>query len=321
MHALNRVSGAQMDVPVGTSVYAQFLNSRGGIEADVTATRLQAEQFLVLTGHPSQIRDANWIRAHAEADWRFEVVDVTSAYSLLGLHGPLSREILALLSDDDLSSESFPFGSARQIDLAHARAWAIRRSFLGELGYELLIPAEFSAHVYEVLRGRGVGRGLWHVGMFAMNACRLEKGFRHFGHDIGEDDTPYEAGLGFTVDLSKPEFVGRTALAAQRAAHGAATPDRLVHISVPEATEVGGPFLIHNETIWRDGMLVGHVTSGGWGHRLERMVGLAALHREDGVHADWVAEGGFEVRIAGKSYPAELQLAPFYDPAGERMRS
>ena len=321
VHALNRVSGAQMDIPVGTSVYAQFLNSRGGIEADVTATLLGPEQFLILTGHASQIREAHWIRSHADADWQFEVVDMTSAYSLLSVHGPMARSILNLVSDDDLSNGSFPFGAARQIDLAHARAWAIRRSYLGELGYELLIPAEFTAHAYEALLAEGVSRDLRHVGMFAMNACRLEKGFRHFGHDIGEDNTPYEAGLGFAVDRAKPDFVGRAALAAQRAAHGSATPDRLVAISVPGATEVDGPFLIHNETVWRDGNLLGHVTSGGWGHRLGRMVGLAALHREDGVHADWIAEGGFEVRIAGKSCPAELQLVPFYDPAGERMRS
>ena len=157
--------------------------------------------------------------------------------------------------------------------------------------------------------------------MFAMNACRLEKGFRHFGHDIGEDDTPFEAGLGFAVDLSRPEFLGRRALAAQWAAHGRATPYRLLAISVPGATERGGPYLIHNETVWKDGALVGHVTSGGWGYRLERMLGLAFLHREEGVQEDWIGAGGFEVQIAGERHTAELQLAPFYDPAGSRMRS
>ena len=286
----------------------------------MTATRLGNEKFLVLSGHPSQVRDAHWIRSHADASWRFEVMDATSAYGLLSVQGPESRNILSLLSGSDLSNESLPFGAAREIDLGHARVWAIRRSFLGELGYELLFPTEFSAHVYEALRETGTASGLRHVGMFAMNACRLEKGFRHFGHDIGEDDTPYEAGLGFAVDLAKPDFVGRAALAAQRAAHGAATPHRMAVMAVRGATERDGPYLIHNETVWRDGALVGHVTSGGWGYRLRKMVGLATLHQEDGVHAEWVAEGGFEVRIAGETHSAELQLDPFHDPAGTRMR-
>ncbi len=321
VQALNRVSGAQMDVPAGTSVYAQFLNARGGIEADVTVTRLESDRFLVLSGHPSQIRDAAWIRVHAEPHWRFEVVDMTSAYSLLSVHGPKSRRILSRLSDADLSTDLFPFGAAREIDLAHARAWAIRRSFLGELGYELLVPTEFSAHVHESLIAAGAPLGLRHAGMFAVNACRLEKGFRHLGHDIGEDDTPYEAGLGFAVDLGKPAFIGRSALAAQKATHGSATPYRIAAISVPDATERKGPYLIHNETVWKDGNIVGHVTSGGWGYRLGRMVGLVSLHRESGVDADWIAGGGFEVRIAGCTYPAEIQLKPFYDPAGLKMRS
>ena len=321
VHALNRVASAQMDMPVGVSVYTQFLNPRGGIEADVTATRLGDEQFLVLSGHPSQVRDAHWIRSHADSAWRFEVVDTTSAYGLLSVQGPESRNMLSLLSGSALSNEFLPFGAAREIDLGHARVWAIRRSFLGELGFELLIPTEFTAHVYEAMREAGTATGLRHVGMFAMNACRLEKGFRHFGHDIGEDDTPYEAGLGFAVNLAKPDFVGRAALAAQRATHGAATPYRMAVLAVRGATERDGPYLIHNETVWKDGTLVGHVTSGGWGYRLRKMVGLATLHHEDGVHAGWVTEGRFEVRIAGVAHSAELQLAPFYDPAGTRMRS
>ena len=321
VHALNRVSGAQMDVPADTSVYAQFLNPRGGIEADVTVTRLGCDRFLVLSGHPSQIRDASWIRAHAKPCWRFEVVDMTSAYSLLSLHGPESRGILSRLSDVDLSSDSFPFGAAREIDLAHARAWAIRRSFLGELGYELLVPTEFSVHVYESLIAVGAPLGLRHAGMFAVNSCRLEKGFRHLGHDIGEDDTPYEAGLGFAVDLDKPAFIGRAALATQRVTHGAATPYRIAVISVPGATERKGPYLIHNETVWKDGNIVGHVTSGGWGYRLGKMVGLVSLHRKSGVDAEWIAGGRFGVRIAGETHPAEIQLAPLYDPAGLKMRS
>lgn len=320
LRALDRVSGARMDVPVGTSVYTQFLNHRGGIEADVTVTRLADQQFLVVTGHPSQIRDQAHIRAHADPDWRFEILDATGAHGLLTLHGPASRAILQALSGDDLSNAAFPFGAAREIDLAHARVWAIRRSFLGTLGYELLIPTEFTAHVHEALVRAGQPHGLRPAGMFALAACRLEKGFRHFGHDIAEEDTPYETGLGFAVALDKGDFIGRAALQAQKTRYGAATPDRTVAIRVPGATAQDGPYLIHNEPVWKDGMLVGHVTSGGWGWRLEAMVGLASLHRSEGVSRDWIGSGGFSVQIAGRMCPVEVQLAPFYDPDGHIMR-
>jgi 4-methylaminobutanoate oxidase (formaldehyde-forming) len=318
VRALDRVSGARMDVAPGTSVYTQFLNARGGIEADVTVTRLSETSFVVLTGHPSQIRDRHWIERHADPAWRVAVFDATSGYALLSLHGPRSREILEATSGDDLSNARFPFGAAQEIDVAHARAWAIRRSFLGELGYELLIPTEFAAHVREAIMAAGAPHGLVHAGQFAMNACRLEKGFRHFGHDIGDEDTPYETGLGFAVALDKGDFLGREALAAQKAG-GPATRHRTVCIAVPGLTEEG-PYLIHNEPIWREGRIVGHVTSGDWGVRLGRMVGLATLSREEGVSKAWLEEGGFEVQIAGELHPAEIQLAPFYDPNGARMR-
>lgn len=317
--ALNRVSGAQMDVAVGTSVYTQFLNEKGGIEADVTVTRTAAQGFLVVTGHPSQIRDQAHIRAHAHPDWRFEIFDATASFALVSLHGPASRDILQSLSDDDLSNAALPFGAAREIDLGHARALVIRRSFLGELGYELLISTEFTAHVYDALTEAGAPFGLRHAGMLAMNACRLEKGFRHFGHDIAEEDTPYETGLGFAVDLAKKPFLGQTALSAQKAA-GAATPNRTVVIRVEAATAKSGPYLMHNEPIWRGAALVGHVTSGGWGWRLSAMIGLATLHRSAGVSKAWIDEGGFEVQIAGRRYPLTVQLGPLYDPEGQRMR-
>jgi 4-methylaminobutanoate oxidase (formaldehyde-forming) len=310
---LNRIASAQMDVPTGTSVYTPFLNANGGIEADVTVTRLSPTAFLVVTGHPSQIRDAALIRAATGPEDHAETFDATSAHALLSLNGPASRAILQSLSDDDLSNTAFPFGAAREIDLAHARVTAVRRSFLGELGYELLIPTEFSAHVHEALVEAGNPYGLTHGGMFALNACRLEKAFRHFGHDIGEDDTPYEAGLGFAVDATKPQ---PARLLAQK---GLPLPHRLAAIRVERATE-DGPYLIHNEPVLQGGRIVGHVTSGGWGHRLQSMIGLAALHRPEGVTAEWLAQGGFTVRIAGADHPATLQLQPFHDPKGIIMR-
>jgi 4-methylaminobutanoate oxidase (formaldehyde-forming) len=320
--ALNHVCGAQMDVDVGKSVYTQFLNTKGGIEADVTVTRVTPRSFMVVTGHPSQMRDQYWLKSNADPAWQFEVVDVTSAHCLLTLHGPKSREILQSLSNDDLSNETFPFGTAREIDIAHARGWVIRRSFLGELGYEMMFPTEFTEGVYEALLETGTPHGLRHMGMFAMNACRIEKGFRHFGHDIAEDDTPYEAGLGFTVALDKADgFLGKACLTRQKADEGPAYKHRIVSIKVPDLTAEYGPYLIHNEPIWKNRDIVGHVTSGDWGFRLEAMVGLATIEKEGGATKAWIEEGGFNVQIAGKMYPIEAQLSPFYDPNGEIMRS
>ena len=320
--ALNHVCGAQLDVDVGVSVYTQFLNVNGGIEADVTVTRIAPLSFMVVTGHPSQMRDQYWIKSNADPSWNFEVLDATSGYSLLTLHGPKSREILQSLSTDDLSNHAFPFGAAREIDVAHARGWVIRRSFLGELGFEMMFPTEFTEGVYEALIEAGTPHGLRHMGMFAMNACRIEKGFRHFGHDIGEDDTPYETGLGFAVKLDKKgDFLGKTRLAIQRAEEGPAYKHRTVSIMVPGLTAKEGPYLIHNEPIWKEGKIVGHVTSGDWGFRLQAMVGLATLEKEAGATKAWIDEGGFEVQIAGEMYAIQAQLGAFYDPKGEIMRS
>ncbi|MGI9436861.1 MAG: glycine cleavage T C-terminal barrel domain-containing protein, partial [Geminicoccaceae bacterium] len=320
VRALNRVCGAQMDAAIGTSTYTQFLNDAGGIEADVKVMRTGPERFIVVTGHPSQMRDQHWIKAHADPDWRFELFDATSAYALLTVHGPKARPILEVITDDDIGAESFPFGAAREIDLAFARGLVIRRSFLGEVGFEMLIPTEFVHDVYEKLMAAGAPWGLRHMGMFAMNACRLEKGFRHFGHDIAEDDTPYEAGLGFAVKLDKPDaFCGKEALARQKAG-GAATRHRMVSIAIEGVTAEAGPYLIHNEPIWKDGAIVGHVTSGDWGFRLEKMIGLATLHHADGVKKAWIDEGGFQVQIAGDLFDIETRLKPFYDPSGDIMR-
>ena len=318
--ALNRVCSAQIDVDVGASVYTPFLNERGGIEADVTVTRLAEQRFLVIGGHPSQIRDQHAIARHADPNWRFEIFDATAAFALLSLHGPKARAILQTLSGNDLSATNLPFGGVAEIDLAHARVWVIRRSFLGELGFEILVSTEFAAGVYEAILAAGEPLGLRHMGMFALNACRIEKGFLHFGHDIGEDDSPLEVGLGFAVDWNKPAFVGRDALLEQRSKFGNNTAHRTAAVYVPGLQAEHGPYLIHNEPIWRDSTIVGHVTSGDFGFRLGGVYGLVTLHQDGGVSRPWIEGGGFEVQIAGTRYPIELSLRGFYDPAGERMR-
>ena len=316
--ALNYISANEIDVPVGRSVYTHWLNPRGGIEADLTVTRLVSDEFLVVSGHPSQCRDRAWLESHLDPQWRMHVEDVTTGFAMFALSGPKSREILGALSDADLSNEAWKFGEARLIDVGYARCWVLRRSFVGELGYELFPTTDFARHVYEELIREGAPRGMMHGGFFAMNHCRLEKGFAHFGLDVGEDDTPFEAGLGFTVALDKSEFIGREALVQQRGA--GPIESRLVCGRVVGATLKDGPYLLRNEPIWKEGSLVGYVTSGAWGFRVGGSLGMAMVRHRHGVTADWLGEGGFEVEIATVRHPIELQFASFYDPKGGRIR-
>jgi glycine cleavage system aminomethyltransferase T len=319
LKALNYLSANEMDVPVGRSVYTQWLNVRGGIEAELTITRWSEEEFVVITGHPSQIRDRAWFQAQVDPSWHVQCHDVTAAYAMFSISGPESRDILQALTDADLSNHSFPFGVAKYIDVGLTRAWVLRRSFLGELGYEIYPSTDCSRHVYEELLRAGMPRGLVHGGFLAMNHCRLEKGFVHFGHDIGEDDTPLEAGLKFAVALDKPDnFIGRDALMRQQAS--GVLSNRLVNARVREASLEQGPYLLRNEPIWKGAQIVGYVTSGAWGYRLGGSFGLAAMQRAAGVTATWLAEGGFEVEVAGVRHAADLQFGGFYDPKSQRLR-
>jgi heterotetrameric sarcosine oxidase gamma subunit len=320
IRALNHVSANQIDVPVGRSVYTHWLNQRGGIEADLTITRWGPDEFLIVTGHPSQARDRAWLESHLDPVWRVQVHDVTSAYAMLSLSGPKSRDILQALSDADLANEALPFGAARLIDVGYARCWVLRRSFLGELGYELYPSTEFARHVYGELLREGASRGMTHAGFLTMNHCRLEKGFVHYGHDVGEDDTPLEAGLRFAVSFDKPEnFVGRQALERQRDA--GPIESRLVNVKVRRATLEDGPYLLRNEPIWKEDAIVGYVTSGAWGFRVGASLGMASLRRAGGVTGDWLREGNFKVEVAGVRHAIDVQFSGFYDAKSDRMRS
>ena len=318
--ALNYVSTNDVDVPVGHSVYTQWLNERGGIEADVTVTRFSSEEYMVITGHPSQIRDRAWFRSHLDPASQVQCHDVTSNHAMFSLSGPRSREILQALTDANLSNDAFPFAEARFIDVGYGRTWVLRRSFLGELGYELYPTTDLARHIYDELVREGTPRGLIHAGFLAMNHCRQEKGFVHYGHDIGEDDTPLEAGLRFAVSFEKPGgFIGREALLKQRRA--GPIESRLVNLRVRQASLSGGPYLLRNEPIWRDGSLVGYVTSGAWGFRLSGSFGMASIRKPGGVTAEWLAEGRFEAEVAGVRHALDLQFPGFYDPKNQRLRS
>lgn len=319
LRALNHVSANRMDVPVGKSVYTHWLNSRGGIEADLTVTRIDRDDYLVVTGHPSQVRDRAWFLDQVDPAWSVACVDVTANYAMFSLSGPRSRALLGALTDADVSNAAWPFGEARWVDIGLGRAWVLRRSFLGELGYEIYPTTDLARHVHEAIVAAGAEHGLVHAGFLAMNHCRLEKGFVHFGHDIGEDDTPLEAGLGFAVDFDKDGgFIGREALVRQRDAGPPET--RLVNLRVRAATPGDGPYLYRNEPLWQGDDIVGYVTSGAWGFRLGGSFAIASVRRSGGVRAEWLAGSGFEVEVAGVRHPVDLQMPGYYDPTGTRLR-
>ena len=315
---LNRVAANNVDVEPGRIVYTQWLNQRGGIEADLTITRLSETGFMVVTAGVSQIRDFAWLKRHIPADAHCIATDITSGLPMIGLMGPNSRALLQKLSGEDLSTAAFPFGRSREIELGYARVRASRITYVGELGWELYVPAEFAAHVFDTLMQAGGEFGLEPVGMHTMNNCRMEKGYRHFGHDIGDEDTPLEAGLGFVVGWDKPGgFIGRDALLKQKEA--GPLPKRMVALALEDDSEAA-PMMYHEEPIYRDGVIVGNTTSGAWGHRVGKSLALGYVRNAGGVTKDWLAAGKWEVEIAWKRYPARVQFQPFYDPKNERIR-
>jgi 4-methylaminobutanoate oxidase (formaldehyde-forming) len=311
---LNRISSAEVDVEPGTSVYTTWLNDRGGIEADLTVNRLDEERFLVVTAFSTQVKDADWIARHTPDGARMTVTDVTSGYAVLGVFGPRARDIVAPLTDADLSNEAFPFGTLQEIDLAYARAIAVRRTYMGELGWELYVPTEFALGAFDALWESGAPNGLVAAGYHAMNSLRMEKAYRHWGDDIGDEDTPLEAGLSWGVAFDKPGgFIGHDALVAQR---DTGVTRRLVQFRLDDP----GPLLYHDEPVLRDGQLVGRITSGMYGHTVGAALGMSYVDCEPGTPRAQVLEGTFEVDVNGVLVPATASYRPFYDPDSLRIR-
>lgn len=312
---LGRICANDVDVPVGRIVYTQWLNERGGIEADLTVTREAEDAYLIVSSCATQTRDFSWLCRNIPSAARSAAVDVSSAYAVLGLMGPRSRELLATLTDADLSSAAFPFGTSRIIDLGYARVRASRITYVGELGYELCVANEFAPALFDLLLEAGAPFGLRLAGYHAMNSLRMEKAYRHWGHDISDEDTPLEAGLGFALAWNKAGgFIGREALLEKRTA---GLKRRLVTLAL-EAEE---PLLYHNEPIWRNGRLVGKTTSGMFGHTLGRPLALGYLDNDgEAVTPEWIAAGRYELEVAAERLPARVSLQPFYDPASERVK-
>ena len=314
---LNRISANDVAVPLGRVVYTQWLNERGGIEADLTVTREAEDRYLIVTSAANQTRDFAWLKRHIAEDVRAGVVDVTSAYAVLSVMGPRSRDLLQSLTPDDLSNAAFPFATSREIDLGYALVRATRITYVGELGWELYIPTEFALGVYDAIVAAGEPFGLRHAGYHALNSLRIEKAYRHWGHDITEEDSPLEAGLGFAISWRKPGgFVGREALLRQKESAGLMR--RLVTFALEDADRM----LYHSEPIWRDGRLVGRLTSGMFGHTVGRAVGLGYVEAAGEIATDaYIAQGKFEIEVAGDRVPAKTTLGALYDPKSERVKA
>ena len=316
---LNRICANNIDVDPGRIVYSQWLNERGGIEADLTVTRLEANKFMVVTGSVPQTRDMAWLKRHTPDDAHCVATDITSGLPMLTIMGPKSRALLEKLSGADLSNAAFPFGTSKEIEIGYARIRASRITYVGELGWELYIEAEFAEHVLETIQAAGAEFNLTPAGMHSMNNARMEKAYRHWGHDMSDEETPLEAGLGFAVAWEKPGgFIGREALLKQKALPH--LPKRLVSIALQDDSATA-PMIYHEEPIYRNGVNVGSTTSGAWGHRVNKSLGLGYVKSAEGVTKDWIETGTWEVELAWKKYPAKVQLGSFYDPKGDRIKA
>ncbi len=314
---LQRICTADVDVALGRIVYTHWLNERGGIEADLTVTRLAEDRYLVVSGAAVTNRDLDWLSRHVPEDAHCFCTDVTAGWSVFGVMGPESRALLERVMATDLSNAAFPFGTTQQVEIGCVVARAFRVSYVGELGWELYVSSDQARHAYDVLLEAGSGHGLVPAGMHALDSCRIEKKFVHFGHDVGDEDTPMEAGMRFVCSFDKPiQFIGRDAVLAQIDG-GAPQKKRLVQFLLADPDAM----LYHHEPILRDGVTVGFLTSGNYGHTLGGSVGLGYVRCEDGVDAEYLDSGNWQIDVAGVPVTARASLRALYDPKGERARS
>lgn len=313
---LNYIATNDVAVPVGKAVYTQFLNERGTIEADLTITRVADDAFWVITGAVTHTHVFHWIKSHIPTDVHCMIADISGAYGMLNIQGPSARALLSRLTDTSLSSDAFAFGTMQDIEIGYQSVKAQRLTFMGELGWELYIPTEYLQQVYDAIVEVGSDHGLRHCGYHALQTLRMEKAYREWGHDIGSDETPFEAGLGFASKIDKPGgFIGRDAVAREKEKN--AKTKRLVHFLLKDPE----PLLYHNEPILLNGEMNGHTLSAMYGHTLGGSVALGYLHNQEGITPAWLDEQNVEIVVAGKSVPAQASLRPMYDPKSERVKS
>jgi 4-methylaminobutanoate oxidase (formaldehyde-forming) len=308
---LQRLCANDLDVAPGGIVYTQMLNQRGGIESDLTVSRLSETAFLAVVPGATLQRDLAWLRKHP-ADEFVVITDVTAAESVLCLMGPYARKLIQKVSPNDFSNEKNPFGTFQEIEIGMGLARAHRVTYVGELGWELYVSTDQAAHVFEAIEEAGAEFGLKLCGLHTLDSCRIEKAFRHFGHDITDEDHVLEAGLGFAVKTGKGDFLGRDAVLRKKEA---GLERRLVQFQLTDPE----PLLFHNEAIVRDGKIVGTITSGNYGHHLGGAIGLGYVPCRGETEAD-VLGSVYEIEIAGERFAAEASLRPMYDPKAERVR-
>jgi len=313
--ALSWIASNDVARPVGSLIYTQMLNDKGGIECDLTVARIAEDEYYIVTGTGFATHDFNWIARNIPAEMHAELVDVTSAYCVLSLMGPNARAVLEQVTGSDVSNAAFPFGQVRTIGISGCPVRALRITYVGELGYELHIPIEYATTVYDVLMASGGELGLVNAGYRAIESCRLEKGYRAWGSDIGPDHTPVEAGLGWAVKIRKNiPFRGREAIERQLSG---GVKKRLACF-VPDDPDT---VLLGRETIYRDGKRVGWLSSGGFGYTLGKPIGYGYVRNTDGVTEDFILSGTYELDIARERIPCKLSLTPLYDPDMARVKA
>ncbi len=312
--ALNWIAANDVSRPPGSLTYTQMLNQRGTIECDLSVARLAKDQFYIVTGTGFATRDFHWISANIPKGMNCQLFDVTSANAVLSLMGPRARNILSKVTDSEVGNEEFPFGSVKTIFIASAPVLALRITYVGELGWELHAPVEYAGAVYQALMEAGADEGLVNAGYRAIESCRLEKFYRAWGSDVGPDHTPLEAGLGWAVKLKKNvAFVGREAITAQKRAG----VKKLLACFVVDDPDV---LLFGRETIFRNGERVGWLTSGGYGHGVQKSIGLGYVRNRKGVDKDFVLGGNYELEVAGQRVKCSVRLRPLYDPGMARVK-
>jgi len=313
---LQRICSANVDVEPGRLVYTHWLNERGGIEADLTVQRLAEHEYLVVSGAVVANRDLNWLARNIADDAACAYVDVTAAWAVLGVMGPDSRALMSRCSDFDFSNENFAFGDVREIEIGCVPVRAARVSYVGELGYEIYVSSDMARHVFDHLYRAGKEFDMTLAGMHALDSCRIEKAFRHFGHDISDEDTPVEAGMSFVCSMTKnTRFIGYEAIARQKDERP--LNKRMVQFQLEDADTI----LYHHEPVLCDGSIVGHLTSGAYGHAVGASVGMGYVHSETGVNREYLDAGRWEIMVGTERIPAQSSLSALYDPRGDRMRS
>ena len=308
---MNYIGGGQYDVDIGKIVYTQFLNNNGGIEADVTVTRLSEAAYLVVTPAATRLADQTWMERN-KGEFNVVITDVTPGEGVLAVMGPKSRELLEKVSPNDFSNAANPFGTAQEIELGMGLARVHRVTYVGELGWEVYVSSDMAGHAFETLYEAGQDLGVKLCGMHMMDSCRIEKGFRHFGHDITCEDHVIEAGLGFAVKTDKPDFIGRDAVLKKKE-NG--LDARLLQFLLEDPE----PLLYHNEPVIRDGEIVGYLSSGNYGHTLGGAVGMVYVPCP-GETAEQVLASSYEIDVAGARVKARASLRPMYDPKSERVK-